>query len=210
MRRLRSPGLSMVGAIFGLLPITPGAILCLPLSIWAILVLNRRDVRNAFIVRTRQRIRAADRVMKRRFSRKAIVAACLMPLFFIFVVFFLQTSGPQSSNLAGETAPLFAIGLIGLPGLLAPFITTILGFVAVSDIRRSNGRLVGLGLAFADAAFFPFLLLDALIFGACWFGIQDAGAPTETAAMLLLVMVTLLVVTNGLAGWWLWRKVSAE
>jgi hypothetical protein len=54
--------------------------------------------------------------------------------------------------------------LIGLPGVLAPFGTTILGLVAISEIRHSRGRLTGLGLAFVDAVLFPLLLMNGAIF----------------------------------------------
>ncbi|MCP4855213.1 MAG: hypothetical protein GY903_12040 [Fuerstiella sp.] len=208
MRGFRSPGLSMMGAILGLLPVTPGAMLSIPLSIWAIRVLNRPDVRTAFIVRRRQRKHDADVSESPRFSRKAIVGACLIPVFLFFAPLMLMSVWIQRAGVSEE--PAFAILMIGLPGLLAPSITTILGFMAVSEIRRSNGRLVGLGLAFADAALFPFLLLDCLIFGACWFALQDAGVPTDKQAMVLLIVVTFLVLTNALSGWWLWQKVKTE
>ena len=49
-----------------------------------------------------------------------------------------------------------------LPGIAAPFGTTILGIVAISDIRHSQGRLLGLPLAIFDALFYPLLLLDGI------------------------------------------------
>src|SRR6185295_14969813 len=49
-------------------------------------------------------------------------------------------------------------------GLTAPFGTTILGWIGVAQIRRSAGKLYGLGLAVFDGLFFPLLALDALIF----------------------------------------------
>ena len=208
MRRLRSLGLSMVGAIFGLIPFNPGALLCIPLSIWAIRVLNQPDVRNAFIVRARQRKLDAERSVESRFSRKAIFAACLIPVFFFFVPLTLVPVWALRSETSVGTPPLFAILMIGMPALLAPFLTTILGFMAVSDIRHSNGQLTGLGLALVDAAFFPFLLLNVLICGACWFGLEHAGAPEATREMLVLIVACLLALWNALAGWWLWKKLQ--
>jgi hypothetical protein len=63
----------MAGAVFGLLPLTAEAMLSIPFSIWAVRVLNRSDVRNAFIVRRRYRKLDADVGELLRFSRKAIV-----------------------------------------------------------------------------------------------------------------------------------------
>jgi hypothetical protein len=51
-----------------------------------------------------------------------------------------------------------------LSGVTAPFGTTILGYVALSQIRRSAGRIHGLGLALFDALFFPLLVVDSLVF----------------------------------------------
>jgi hypothetical protein len=47
--------------------------------------------------------------------------------------------------------------------LSAPVGATILGIVAISQIRRSNGALYGLPLAVTDALFFPLILLDAVL-----------------------------------------------
>ena len=70
-----------------------------------------------------------------RFSRTAIVAACWMPLFFIaLAAMFIEL---HTSLLS--LPRVFAL-LVGLPlmllGLTAPFVTTILGWIAVSQIRR--------------------------------------------------------------------------
>ncbi len=45
--------------------------------------------------------------------------------------------------------------------------TTLVGALAVWNIRRSRGRVAGLGLAFAAAVLFPLLLLNAAICGLC-------------------------------------------
>ncbi len=53
--------------------------------------------------------------------------------------------------------------LVALGAITAPFGPTILGGVAVAQIRRSNGMLYGLPLAFADMMFFPLLAVAAAI-----------------------------------------------
>jgi predicted Ser/Thr protein kinase len=58
---------------------------------------------------------------------------------------------------------LIAAAVAGLIAVAAPFGTTILGFVAIGQIRRSAGKLYGLPLAEFDALLFPLLLLDFLI-----------------------------------------------
>ena len=65
-----------------------------------------------------------------------------------------------------------------VPGLVAPFGTTILGVIAISDIRPAGGRIVGRPLAVFDALFYPLLLLDIAV-------IFIAG--TVTAAIFMLI-----------------------
>jgi hypothetical protein len=49
MRRLESYGLAMIAAIMALIPIcTLGFALGIPMGIWALAVLSKRDVREAF------------------------------------------------------------------------------------------------------------------------------------------------------------------
>ena len=57
---------------------------------------------------------------------------------------------------------------ISLVGWLAPIGTTALGWIAVTQIRQSPGRLGGLWLAVFDGLLFPLLAVDALIVWAWW------------------------------------------
>ncbi|MES2568728.1 MAG: protein kinase [Verrucomicrobiota bacterium] len=97
------------------------------------------------------------------FSRTAIVGACWASAFFIMLLlmFTMQTVTTEST---GPAWWQYALRFSLLPlGLTAPFGTTILGWVAVSQIRRSQGKLGGLGFALFDALIFPLLILDGLI-----------------------------------------------
>ena len=86
-----------------------------------------------------------------------------------------------------------------LPGLTAPFGTTILGVVSINDIRHSQGRLTGMPLALADSLLFPLMLLDGLI--ACLFWLLcivgyetfGPGAPMNERAVWLCVGITALL-----------------
>ncbi len=66
-------------------------------------------------------------------------------------------------NYGVESLWLVLAVVAGLIGVAAPFVTTILGFVAIGQIRRSVGKLYGLPLAAFDALLFPLLLLDGLV-----------------------------------------------
>ena len=98
-----------------------------------------------------------------RFSRKAIVGMLLVPAFVLSVsLTMLCIVG------GGNRVTVLAI-FVGLPGLIISFLTTFLGFIALSDIRHSKGRVTGLGLAVADAVVFPLLILNGAIFSVLLF-----------------------------------------
>jgi serine/threonine protein kinase len=74
-----------------------------------------------------------------------------------------QASEPAGAPPGSVLAPAMLLWALAALGVLAPFGTTILGIVAISDIRQSQGRLRGLGLAVCDALVYPLLVLDLLI-----------------------------------------------
>jgi RNA polymerase sigma-70 factor (ECF subfamily) len=106
--------------------------------------------------------------------------------------------------------------LILLPlGLTAPFGTTICGVIALSQIRRSAGRLCGLGLALFDALLFPLLALNAMITWLVyllmcqsleWVGFRPG---TEIAIERALLPAALLIlVVNVWLVRWAWRSAK--
>jgi hypothetical protein len=109
--------------------------------------------------------------MVSRFSRTAIAGACWTGFFvvvyaavIIHLKFFLHGSLTPLESLEIEIIPFFS-----LLGLTAPFGTTIFGWVAVSQIRHSAGKLRGIWLAMFDGLLFPLVALDAVIFGLVYF-----------------------------------------
>ena len=82
---------------------------------------------------------------------------------------------------------ILILGPLTLLGLTAPFGTTILGLVAIAHIRRSAGRLYGMGLAVFDALLFPLLALDVLLL-LLW---ANLGLP---AGILLVLAVDVILV----------------
>ncbi len=100
-----------------------------------------------------------------RFSRAAIVGACWVPVIFVsFVAVALisyQGLGRPSPNPAWWQLLLLIPALI--MGVAGPFGTTILGWVAVAQIRRSAGRILGLQLALFDGLVFPLITLGAIV-----------------------------------------------
>jgi serine/threonine protein kinase len=132
-----------------------------------------------------------------RFSRTAIFGACWTLL--LILCFILTNVGIKT----------FVLGPIGL---LAVIGTTILGWVAVAQIRRSAGKLHGLWLAVFDGLLFPLLALDGLIFVAVAFGLRFAGLgwkrtspPTFPLSYLLFVAVIIGILL--LLDWLIIRRV---
>jgi hypothetical protein len=151
-----------------------------------------------------------------RFSRMAIVGACWAAFFVVVLtLYFISKIFPH--GFSGHSL-LMAYGIIviggitSLLGFTAPFVTTILGWIAVSQIRRSAGKLYGLWLAVFDGLLFPLLALDGLIFVAVGLGLWGAGLgwkrtspPTVPLSYLLFVAVLLGILL--LLDWLIIRRV---
>ena len=90
------------------------------------------------------------------FSRAAIVGALLVPVFIGAVVQLIFVS----ANFREYN--LFALCLL-IFGLCSPLLTTMFGFIGISQVRHSGGRVYGIGLSLADAMFLPALLLLGLV-----------------------------------------------
>ncbi len=99
--------------------------------------------------------------MPSRFSRTAIVGACWFP--FVIVALFAKFVGWPAKPAPPAWVQILSL-LAVLLGFAAPFGTTILGWMAVKQIRRTAGKFHGLCLAVFDELLFPLLALDALIF----------------------------------------------
>ena len=104
-----------------------------------------------------------------RFSRAAIVGACWAPLFIIaFGMWTMRSSvalsGPAATQPPGPAWWQYLLMFTLLPlGITSPFGTTILGWISVTRIRRSAGKLHGMWLAVFDGLLFPLLILAGLI-----------------------------------------------
>jgi hypothetical protein len=111
-----------------------------------------------------------------------------------------QSFWSSVSNVArGLVFPVLALAISG------PIGATILGIIAISQIRRSNGALYGMPLAVADALFFPLLVIDALII-AFVVGLFMATA-TRYAALAMLAPVGAATAAGVLVlDWWIWRR----
>lgn len=78
-----------------------------------------------------------------------------------------------------------------LPAFTAPFGATLLGWIAVSQIRRSRGKIYGMWLAVFEGLFFPLLVLDGLIYV---IGVRGFGSAMRQ-----------ILHDMGLHGTWIWH-----
>ncbi len=81
---------------------------------------------------------------------------------------------------------------LALAGLTAPFGTTILGIVAIVQIRRSAGRLYGLGLALFDALIFPLGFVNLLMLALVGFLASRQGETAVAPVVVALATVAAL------------------
>jgi hypothetical protein len=88
----------------------------------------------------------------------------------------------------------------------APIGATILGIIAISQIRRSNGALYGMPLAVADALLLPLLVIDGLIvaFVVGLFLATDGSRGREAGMIVPLSVATVAVAL--VLDWWIWRR----
>ena len=96
-----------------------------------------------------------------RFSRTAIVGACWALLSFLpaiaMPVLAFSRKHNEPATFVLFLTPFLLLGLLGILGM------PLLGCIAVSQIRRSAGKLYGMWLAVFDGLFFPLLVLDGVI-----------------------------------------------
>jgi tRNA A-37 threonylcarbamoyl transferase component Bud32 len=186
LRNLSAYGWALAAALIALLPAGPLWIVGLGLGIWTLIVIHQPEVRTAFGHQAAHAFTRTGPIPQPRdasggmpgFSGKAIVGACLIAVGLALLATWilpaimhhspLRMTHTTGSYQAVRFAPAFLLLAPLMLGL--PILGTILGCIAIKDIRYSGGHIVGLPLAVADALFFPLLVLDALVL----FGLQIA------------------------------------
>jgi predicted Ser/Thr protein kinase len=136
----------------------------------------------------------------------AVSAMALLLLAVIGSVYAVRRGNPGETSVA---VVLFPIVLFGLPTVIGGIAATILGWLAIHDIRASQEKLTGLGLAFADAVLFPLVLSYAVLTGLIFLAINHLTIdPPQSDFVASLVIAALLwlpaalIVTRRM-----WRKV---
>jgi predicted Ser/Thr protein kinase len=145
-----------------------------------------------------------------RFSRTAIVGACMvaMALLSLFFVLFGDEIAEQRAlregvSLADHPEMSLTTPMLGAMAIYA-FAATILGWIAVTQIRRSPGKLDGLWLAVFDGLFYPLLALDTLILaasGSIVFLFRQFSNTEEIPIELILLLTVPGILTVALVAW---------
>ncbi len=186
-----------------LLVLLAGVALLLPSPLWlvtgiggafALNLLGRPHVRKGF--------RRAEELaqQRQRMSGKAVIGFCFS---FLAILTFLLAMSVQQSVAQSDGPTIFQWVLrivIGLPGLLSPVVTTVLGLWAFVDIRTARGRVTGLVLAFVDSVFYLILLLSLAI--AWGFSLEGSVWSTGLQASVIFIVDCGII-------WWLWRRAKA-
>jgi hypothetical protein len=239
MMRLRSYGLAIAGSVLVLLS-GIGTVLGVAIGVWSLVTLSRPDVRAAFTRRKNRRFGEATAGISSpsmpqgaspsapRISAKGVVAL-VWAFFFLLCVAgfsFLRSPGmmglPFRPDFVGPEVftpsilmRLLKVGLMALVpvAVTAPFGTTILGLLALHDVRHSQGRIRGLGLALIGALFFPLLFLDALLvigssrIARAWYGVTPETFHIVPAFEMGGLLISLVL--DALLFYWAWRAAKA-
>ncbi len=233
MKRMENYGLAITGAVLAFL-IPPGNLIGVPLGIWALIVLARPEVCEAFRHFKKSRGLAttpppvgvpasagpgqkppeggtptAAAAQPPRFSSTAIAGAACAPW---FVLAYLWGTVPERGG--GDSVcwnNLWAFAA----SLAAGFTSTILGWLAVWQIRHSAEQLRGLELALFDGLFAPLLFVDAIFFSYLghallrvvkWAGNENFVKYHEmfcTVGLLAIVAAFNILIIR-----WIWRAVN--
>ncbi|HSU67671.1 MAG TPA: hypothetical protein VLJ39_12425, partial [Tepidisphaeraceae bacterium] len=112
-----------------------------------------------------------------------------------------------ASGSGGVDEPFIVIGMVLVygSGLGCAVTSCGLGILAIRQIRRSEGKVRGLGLALFDALLYPLIALDAFIVMLFVAGL-NLSPPDETRVGFIVFLLTL-----GLDVFivrWVWRRIS--
>jgi predicted Ser/Thr protein kinase len=148
-----------------------------------------------------------------RWSRMAVWSAGWALLFVVNWVWSYTRPGWQITSALRDALGHWAVGLVMGPlaivSFAAPVGVTVLGWMAVREIRRSQGRLHGLVLALADGVLFPLLLVDGWIMWLCRSVGAGMSGPSHTGATGAGILgVILAMVVDVVLIAWLCRRIQ--
>jgi len=161
------------------------------------------------------------------FSKLAIIGAFWGSLPFVLAILatlvaFLSPRDQSTAPALGVVILQVLLLLLGPVALTAPFGTTILGWIAVAQIRYSVGRLHGLGLALANALVYPILFLLGISYSLAVLLGAFLEAPSEildlryphswndlmSNGLIWTLAIAIWLATSSLLVRWAWRAAN--
>jgi predicted membrane protein len=131
----------------------------------------------------------------RHISKLAIIGALLLPIGFLVVLVFIPLIRSTNLNPPSTWQNLLRSTLL-LAAVIAPFVSTTLGFISVSQIRRSKGAIHGLPLAVFVSLFYPIIILDLILvyLGYTFLGRLQVSSLIPLAWFFLILLIDYLIV----------------
>ena len=198
MQQLRFYWLALSAPLIAIV-LVPSNLAGLPIGIWALVVLTSQEVRAAFgAVRDGAEVPLESTL--RHDDEESEVAPQFSGTVIGGSIVFLIIAVP-SALLAWPMWLEPGITLLNWPwpwlGVsLAGVLMTIFGMVAIHEIRNSNGQIIGLGFAVAEAVAFPLLIINGAMFGVLLY-FNNAGLEMNFAMSLGLAVGE----TSLMGGW---------
>jgi hypothetical protein len=150
-------------------------------------VLNDMDVPESYAVNPAEM--SIEPPLKKRASRRAIIGAIILPFGFFLVLLVTPLSASTTPTSVSTWQTILGYVLLFL-GLLAPFASTTLGLLGISEIRNSSERTYGMPLAVFVGLFYPIVVLDLILFIIGWTFLGDIeGWNIIPLLWLILVLV---------------------
>ena len=139
----------------------------------------------------------------RRISKFSIIGAIILPFGFFFVFLFIPVSTSTSATSATLWQNVLRFTLLPV-SIIAPFASTALGLLGISEIRKSDGRIYGLPLAVFVSLFYPIILLDVLLFIVGWSLLGDI----QVSSIIPLAWLTMVLVIDYIIVRLTWRAAT--
>ena len=138
---------------------------------------------------------SGDTFQDRRISRLAIIGALLIPFGFFLVLLFFPFYRSTTPTSPSNWQLLLRFTLLPL-SVAAPIASTALGFISISQIRKSNGTIYGLPFAVFVSLFYPIIILDLIliIIGWTFLGTIEGSSIIPLTWLFIILVIDYLIV----------------
>lgn len=131
----------------------------------------------------------------RQISRSAIVGAAILPFGLLLGLLFIPVSATTTPTITPAWQLILRYAAL-LLAVIAPFASTALGLISISQIRNSNGGIYGLPLAVFVSLFYPIIILSLFLVFTGWtfLGSLSGSSLIPLAWLFLILLVDYLII----------------